>query len=53
MNAPDTLAPPSRAPAGELDDFPDSGDYAAIGNCRTVALVSRGGAILGAGMSLR
>ncbi|HEY6865329.1 MAG TPA: trehalase-like domain-containing protein, partial [Burkholderiales bacterium] len=44
MNAPETLAPEAASPAGS-DDFPDIGDYAAIGNCRTLALVSKAGAI--------
>ena len=44
MNAPEILAPEAAAPAGS-DDFPDIGDYAAIGNCRTLALVSKAGAV--------
>ena len=45
MNAPETLAPEAPARAGSPDDFPDIGDYAPIGNCRTVALVAKSGAI--------
>src|SRR4051812_12355501 len=45
MNAPETLRPQSPTPAGRPDDFPDIGDYAAIGNCRTLALVAKNGAV--------
>ncbi len=45
MNAPQILPAEAAAPAGSAGDFPDIGDYAAIGNCRTLALVSKSGAI--------
>ena len=45
MNAPELLPPEAAEPSRSPDDFPDIGDYAAIGNCRTLALVSKNGAI--------
>jgi GH15 family glucan-1,4-alpha-glucosidase len=45
VNAPEILPVDARAPAGSPDDFPDIGDYAAIGNCRTLALVAKNGAV--------
>jgi GH15 family glucan-1,4-alpha-glucosidase len=45
MKAPEALAAGKPAPAATPDEFPDIGDYAAIGNCRTLALVAKSGAI--------
>src|SRR3954447_21369396 len=45
MNAPENVAPEAPAHAASPDDFPDIGDYAAIGNCRALALVAKSGAI--------
>jgi GH15 family glucan-1,4-alpha-glucosidase len=44
MNAPESRAAEAASEEGR-EGFPDIGDYAAIGNCRTLALVAKNGAV--------
>ena len=44
MNAPEARLLEAQAAPG-TGDFPDIGDYAAIGNCRTLALVAKNGSV--------